>query len=70
MSVHRHVHHVAKAAQHVAKAAADAKAPSGGPAWLPGALKVGGLLLTVALATVGIPGAADAAESLNEIGRK
>lgn len=68
MSVHRQVQHVAKAAHHVAKAAAD-NPPSGGPAWLPGALKIGALVVTAALAVVGADGV-DAAEALSEFNRK
>ncbi|NMG18799.1 hypothetical protein [Brasilonema bromeliae] len=54
--------------QDVAKNAASA--PSEGGGWLPAALKVGAVLVTVALSAVGAGEAADAAESLSEIGRK
>lgn len=56
--------------QDVAKNAASASSPSGGAGWIPAALKVGAVLLTVALSAVGAGEAAEAAESLSEIGRK
>jgi|GEM_PF-1794686 len=66
------------AAKNAARAAAEAAAKtnasssnvSGGPAWLPAALKVGAVLVTVVLAAAGGGDAAEAAEALSEFGRK
>ena len=70
MSLNHRIHDVAKdVAKNTADTTADTSTSSGGTGWVSGALKVGLLLLTVAV-SAGTGGSVDAADALSEFGKK